>query len=86
MGTWAGDSETYVRKWVLAAQQWDECEINRIVDERIANPAASIPIDEVMRETLERGPRLRHLERAQQWDEEIFRRRRPQRNRHDESR
>jgi hypothetical protein len=59
----------------LTAQEWDECEINRIVDERTANPAASIPIEDVMRGTLERGPRRRHLERAQQWDEESFRRR-----------
>ncbi|GGX17985.1 hypothetical protein GCM10010297_44260 [Streptomyces malachitofuscus] len=33
---------------------WEEHEINRIVDERTANPAPRIPIEEVMRETLDR--------------------------------
>ncbi|MEW1870361.1 type II toxin-antitoxin system Phd/YefM family antitoxin [Streptomyces caelestis] len=36
-------------------QEWEEREINRIIDERMANPAAGIPIEDVMRETLERG-------------------------------
>ncbi|MER7487379.1 type II toxin-antitoxin system Phd/YefM family antitoxin [Streptomyces sp. NPDC126497] len=36
-------------------QEWEEREINRIVDERMANPAAGIPVEDVMRETLERG-------------------------------
>ncbi|MFB9349996.1 type II toxin-antitoxin system Phd/YefM family antitoxin [Streptomyces heliomycini] len=36
-------------------QEWEEREINRIIDERMAYPAAGIPIEDVMRETLERG-------------------------------
>ncbi|KJY40112.1 prevent-host-death protein, partial [Streptomyces sp. NRRL S-444] len=28
---------------------------NRIIDERMANPASGIPIEDVMRETLARG-------------------------------
>ncbi|MFI6008421.1 type II toxin-antitoxin system Phd/YefM family antitoxin [Streptomyces sp. NPDC051243] len=36
-------------------QEWEEREINRIIDERMANPAVGIPIEDVMRETLERG-------------------------------
>lgn len=36
-------------------QQWEEREINRIIDERMANPAPGIPIEDVMRETLARG-------------------------------
>ncbi|GAA0942057.1 type II toxin-antitoxin system Phd/YefM family antitoxin [Nonomuraea longicatena] len=36
-------------------QAWEEHEINRIIDERTANPAPGIPLDEVMRETLARG-------------------------------
>lgn len=36
-------------------QEREERETNRIVDERMANPAAGIPIEDVMRETLERG-------------------------------
>lgn len=36
-------------------QDWEERKIDRIVDERMANPAADIPIEDVMRETLERA-------------------------------
>lgn len=36
-------------------QEWEEREINRIIDERMANPAAGVPIEDVMRETLERS-------------------------------
>ncbi|MFC8423859.1 type II toxin-antitoxin system Phd/YefM family antitoxin [Streptomyces sp. NPDC057236] len=36
-------------------QAWEEREINRLIDERMANPVAGIPIEDVMRETLERG-------------------------------
>lgn len=36
-------------------QEGEEREINRAIDERMANPAAGIPIEDVMRETLERG-------------------------------
>jgi len=36
-------------------QQWEEREINRIIDERMANPAPGISIEDVMRETLARG-------------------------------
>ncbi|MFJ3878685.1 type II toxin-antitoxin system prevent-host-death family antitoxin [Streptomyces sp. NPDC090077] len=32
-------------------QEWEEREINRIIDERMANPAPGIPIEHVMRET-----------------------------------
>ncbi|MER5880343.1 type II toxin-antitoxin system prevent-host-death family antitoxin [Streptomyces sp. NPDC001910] len=31
-------------------QEWEEREINRIIDERMANPAAGIPIEDIMRE------------------------------------
>lgn len=36
-------------------QEWEEREINRIIDERMANPAPGIPIEAIMRETLARG-------------------------------
>jgi prevent-host-death family protein len=36
-------------------QLWEEREINRIIDERMANPAAGVPMEEVMRETLARS-------------------------------
>lgn len=36
-------------------QEWEEREINRIIDERMANAAPGIPIEDVMRETLARG-------------------------------
>ncbi|MFC8370389.1 MULTISPECIES: type II toxin-antitoxin system Phd/YefM family antitoxin [unclassified Streptomyces] len=36
-------------------QEWEEREINRLIDERMANPVVGIPIEDVMRETLERG-------------------------------
>ncbi|MFB6943666.1 type II toxin-antitoxin system Phd/YefM family antitoxin [Streptomyces sp. NPDC060286] len=36
-------------------QEWEEREINRIIDERMASPAASVPIEDVMRETLARS-------------------------------
>lgn len=36
-------------------QEWEEREINRIIDERMANPAPGIPIEDVMRETLARS-------------------------------
>ncbi|MBO4257268.1 type II toxin-antitoxin system Phd/YefM family antitoxin [Streptomyces griseorubiginosus] len=36
-------------------QQWDEREINRIIEERMANASPGIPIEDVMRETLARG-------------------------------
>lgn len=36
-------------------QRWEELEINRIIDERMANPAPGVPIEDVMRETLARG-------------------------------
>ncbi|HEX3830098.1 MAG TPA: type II toxin-antitoxin system Phd/YefM family antitoxin [Sporichthyaceae bacterium] len=36
-------------------QAWEEREINRIIDERMADAAAGIPIEEVMRETLARS-------------------------------
>ncbi|MGA5424311.1 hypothetical protein [Streptomyces lavendulocolor] len=36
-------------------QEWEEREINRIIDERMANPAAGVPIEDVMRETLARS-------------------------------
>jgi hypothetical protein len=32
-------------------QEWEEPEINRIIDERMASPAAGVPIEDVMRET-----------------------------------
>ncbi|MEU5398564.1 type II toxin-antitoxin system prevent-host-death family antitoxin [Streptomyces sp. NPDC005963] len=36
-------------------QEWEEREINRIIDERMANRAPGIPIEDIMRETLARG-------------------------------
>ena len=36
-------------------QQWEEREINRIIDERMANRSAGVPIEDVMKETLARG-------------------------------
>ncbi|MCP9986625.1 type II toxin-antitoxin system Phd/YefM family antitoxin [Streptomyces sudanensis] len=36
-------------------QEWEEREINRIIDERMASPAAGIPIEDVVRETPARG-------------------------------
>ena len=36
-------------------QEWEEREINRIIDERMAHSAAGVPIEDVMRETLARG-------------------------------
>jgi prevent-host-death family protein len=41
-------------KMLRKYQEWER-EINRIIDERMANPAAGIPIEDVMRQTLERG-------------------------------
>ncbi|MEU6757173.1 type II toxin-antitoxin system prevent-host-death family antitoxin [Streptomyces sp. NPDC046685] len=35
--------------------EWEEREINRIIDERMANPASGVPIEDIMRETLARG-------------------------------
>ncbi|MCT9138902.1 type II toxin-antitoxin system prevent-host-death family antitoxin [Streptomyces violarus] len=35
-------------------QEWEEREINRIIDERMTNPAPGIPIEDIMRETLAR--------------------------------
>ncbi len=32
-------------------QQWEEQEINRIVDERMANRSPGVPIEDVMKET-----------------------------------
>jgi len=32
-------------------QEWEEREINRIIDERMASAAAGIPIEDVMKET-----------------------------------
>ncbi|MCX4958369.1 type II toxin-antitoxin system prevent-host-death family antitoxin [Streptomyces virginiae] len=36
-------------------QEWEEREIHRIVDERMANPAPGIPIGDIMGETPARG-------------------------------
>ncbi|WP_106982238.1 type II toxin-antitoxin system prevent-host-death family antitoxin [Streptomyces rimosus] len=36
-------------------QEWEEREINRIIDERMGNPAPGVPIEDVMRETLARS-------------------------------
>ncbi|KMO99140.1 hypothetical protein [Streptomyces roseus] len=36
-------------------QEWEEREINRIIDERMADPAPGIPIEDIMRETPARG-------------------------------
>jgi prevent-host-death family protein len=35
--------------------RWEEQEINRIVDERMANRSAGIPLEDVIKETLARG-------------------------------
>jgi prevent-host-death family protein len=35
--------------------EWEEREINRIIDERMASSAPGIPIEDVMRETLARS-------------------------------
>ncbi|MFF0107211.1 type II toxin-antitoxin system Phd/YefM family antitoxin [Streptomyces hirsutus] len=32
-------------------QEWEEREINRIIDERMVSPAVGVPIEDVMRET-----------------------------------
>ncbi|WP_459247380.1 type II toxin-antitoxin system Phd/YefM family antitoxin [Streptomyces youssoufiensis] len=36
-------------------QEWEERELNQIIDERMANPAPGVPLGEVVRETLARG-------------------------------
>ncbi|MDT0319517.1 type II toxin-antitoxin system Phd/YefM family antitoxin [Streptomyces millisiae] len=36
-------------------QEWEEREINRIIDERMAKPVAGVPLEDVMRETLARS-------------------------------
>ncbi len=36
-------------------QQWEEAEINRIVDERMASREPGIPLEDVMKGTLARG-------------------------------
>ncbi|MFF2148003.1 type II toxin-antitoxin system prevent-host-death family antitoxin [Kitasatospora sp. NPDC058190] len=36
-------------------QDGEEHDINRIIDERMANPSPGVPIEDVMRETLARG-------------------------------
>jgi prevent-host-death family protein len=36
-------------------QLWEEREINRIVDERMANRSPGVPIEDVMKETLARS-------------------------------
>ncbi|MER7729823.1 type II toxin-antitoxin system Phd/YefM family antitoxin [Streptomyces erythrochromogenes] len=36
-------------------QEWEEREINRIVDERTANPAPGVPIEDITAETLARS-------------------------------
>jgi prevent-host-death family protein len=36
-------------------QEWEEQEINRIVDERMARRSVGIPIEDVIQETLDRG-------------------------------
>ncbi|MCF2436078.1 hypothetical protein LV779_23685 [Streptomyces thinghirensis] len=38
-----------------SSREREEREINRIIDERMASPAAGVPIEDVMRETLARG-------------------------------
>ncbi|MFF7313283.1 ATP-binding protein [Streptomyces sp. NPDC008137] len=43
------------RKTVWAELEWGEREINRVIDERVADPAAGVPLEDVMRETLERS-------------------------------
>ncbi|MFE5580765.1 type II toxin-antitoxin system prevent-host-death family antitoxin [Kitasatospora sp. NPDC056531] len=36
-------------------QEREDREINRIIDERMANPSPGVPIEDVMRETLARS-------------------------------
>lgn len=36
-------------------QAWEEQEINRLVDERMASPEPGIPLEEVLKETIERS-------------------------------
>ncbi|MFI0777939.1 type II toxin-antitoxin system Phd/YefM family antitoxin [Streptomyces sp. NPDC021212] len=36
-------------------QEWEEREINRIIDARMANPSPGTPIEYIMRETLARS-------------------------------
>ncbi|QKW52103.1 type II toxin-antitoxin system Phd/YefM family antitoxin [Streptomyces buecherae] len=36
-------------------QEWEERELNQIIDERMASPAPGVPLGEVVRETLARG-------------------------------
>ncbi|MFD3513621.1 type II toxin-antitoxin system Phd/YefM family antitoxin [Streptomyces sp. NPDC058657] len=36
-------------------QEWEEREINRIIDERMANPEAGVAMEDIMRETLARS-------------------------------
>ncbi|MDX6740546.1 type II toxin-antitoxin system Phd/YefM family antitoxin [Actinocorallia sp. A-T 12471] len=36
-------------------QEWEEREINRVIDERMGQRSAGVPIEDVMRETLARG-------------------------------
>ena len=36
-------------------QQWEERELNRIVDERMAKRSVGIPLEDVIQETLARG-------------------------------
>jgi prevent-host-death family protein len=36
-------------------QEWEEQEINRIIDERMARPSVGIPIEDVIQETLDRN-------------------------------
>lgn len=36
-------------------QEWEEREINRIVDERMSSRAAAVPMEDVIQETLARG-------------------------------
>ncbi|MFE9598959.1 type II toxin-antitoxin system Phd/YefM family antitoxin [Streptomyces hokutonensis] len=36
-------------------QEWEEREINRIIDERMANPTSGTPIEDIMKETLARS-------------------------------
>ncbi len=36
-------------------QEWEEREINRIIDERMANSEPGIPIEDIMRETVARS-------------------------------
>jgi prevent-host-death family protein len=36
-------------------REWEEREINRIIDERMADRQAGVPLEDVLRETLARG-------------------------------